>query len=250
MQEGLVSIVTPVYNAERFIKETIDSVIAQTYKNWEMILVDDCSSDSSAEIIDEYVISDSRIKYMKNAENSGAAVSRNAGIEAAEGQYIAFVDSDDVWESEKLEKQLEFMKEKGYGFTFTSYRYVMEDGSVTDKTARAIEKINYNGLLKNTVIGCSTVVIDKKITGDFRMPLLRRGQDTATWLQILKKIDYAYGLDIPLVKYRKVSNSISSNKFKALKRTWNIYRNVEHLGLIKSCYVFCCYAFNAVMRRM
>ena len=144
MQEGLVSIVTPVYNAERFIKETIDSVIAQTYKNWEMILVDDCSSDSSAEIIDEYVKSDSRIKYMKNAENSGAAVSRNAGIEAAEGQYIAFVDSDDVWESEKLEKQLEFMKENGYGFTFTSYRYVMEDGSVTDKTARAIEKINYN----------------------------------------------------------------------------------------------------------
>ena len=250
MQEGLVSIVTPVYNAERFIKETIDSVISQTYKNWEMILVDDCSSDSSAEIIDEYVKSDSRIKYMKNAENSGAAVSRNAGIEAANGQYIAFVDSDDVWESEKLEKQLEFMKENRYGFTFTSYRYVMEDGSVTDKTARAIEKINYNGLLKNTVIGCSTVVIDKKITGDFRMPLLRRGQDTATWLQILKKIDYAYGLDIPLVKYRKVSNSISSNKFKALKRTWNIYRNVEHLGLIKSCYVFCCYAFNAVMRRI
>ena len=250
MQEGLVSIVTPVYNAEKFIKETIDSVISQTYKNWEMILVDDCSSDSSAEIIDEYVKSDSRIKYMKNAENSGAAVSRNTGIEAANGQYIAFVDSDDVWESEKLEKQLEFMKENRYGFTFTSYRYVMEDGSVTDKTARAIEKINYNGLLKNTVIGCSTVVIDKKITGDFRMPLLRRGQDTATWLQILKKIDYAYGLDIPLVKYRKVSNSISSNKFKALKRTWNIYRNVEHLGLIKSCYVFCCYAFNAVMRRI
>lgn len=250
MQEGLVSIVTPVYNAERFIKETIDSVISQTYSNWELILVDDCSSDSSADIISEYIKKDDRIKYIKNEVNSGAAVSRNNGIEASKGQYIAFVDSDDVWENEKLEKQLEFMKKNSYPFTFTSYRYVLEDGTITDKTARAIEKINYNGLLKNTVIGCSTVIIDRMIVGDFRMPLLRRGQDTATWLQILKKIDYAYGLDIPLVNYRKVSNSISSNKFKALKRTWNIYRNVEHLGIIKSSYVFCCYAFNAVMRRM
>ncbi|WP_414698574.1 glycosyltransferase family 2 protein [Peptacetobacter sp. AB845] len=250
MQEGLVSIVTPVYNAERFINETIDSVIAQTYDNWELILVDDCSSDNSAAIIDEYVKKDSRVKYIKNKENSGAAVSRNAGIEMAKGQYVAFVDSDDVWKPEKLEKQLAFMKKNNYAFTFTAYRYVLEDGTVTDKIANTVEKINYDGLLKNTVIGCSTVVIDRNIVGDFRMPLLRRGQDTATWLQILKKIDYAYGLNEQLVEYRKVSNSISSNKFKALKRTWNIYRNVEHLGLFKSCYVFCCYAFNALMRRM
>lgn len=250
MQEGLVSIVTPVYNAEKFISETIDSVIMQTYENWELILVDDCSSDKSASIIDKYVKNDSRVKYIKNKENSGAAVSRNAGIELANGQYIAFVDSDDVWKSEKLEKQLSFMKENDYAFTFTAYRYVLEDGTVTDKIANTVEKIDYNGLLKNTVIGCSTVIIDRNVVGDFRMPLLRRGQDTATWLQILKKIDYAYGLNEQLVEYRKVSNSISSNKFKALKRTWNIYRNVEKLGFFKSCYVFCCYALNAVMRRM
>lgn len=160
MQEGLVSIVTPVYNAERFINETIDSVMAQTYDNWELILVDDCSSDNSAAIIDEYVKKDSRVKYIKNKENSGAAVSRNAGIEMAKGQYVAFVDSDDVWKPEKLEKQLAFMKKNNYAFTFTAYRYVLEDGTVTDKIANTVEKINYDGLLKNTVIGCSTVVID------------------------------------------------------------------------------------------
>ena len=135
-------------------------------------------------------------------------------------------------------------------FSFTSYRYMKEDGTLTNKIAKAPNKINYNGLLKNTIIGCSTVLIDRYIMGDFTMPLVRRGQDTATWLQLLKREKYAYGINEALVNYRLVGNSISSNKIKALKRTWNTYRNVEKLGLLKSSYVFCFYVFNAIKKRI
>ena len=250
MKEGLVSIITPVYNAEDFIEETIKSVQNQTYENWEMLLINDCSTDSSAEIIQTMAQSDSRIKYIKLDKNSGAAVTRNTGISKAEGRYIAFLDSDDIWKPNKLEKQLQLIEKKGVGFCFTSYRYVYEDGKPTNKVARAPEKIDYNGLLKNTIIGCSTVLVDRKIIGDFRMTNVRRGQDTATWLQLLKKTDYAYGVYEDLVWYRVVEGSLSHNKWKAIKRTWNTYRNVEHLSLPKAMYVFVFYAYNALRKRI
>ena len=249
MSENLVSIITPVYNAEKFISQTIDSVLNQTYSNWEMILVDDCSKDKSQDIIKSYSY-DERVKYIKLQENSGAAVSRNTGIKSAKGRFIAFIDSDDLWEATKLEDQIKFMIDNEYGFTFTSYRYMKEDGIKTEKIARVPDKIDYDGLLKNTIIGCSTVVIDREIIGDFDMPLLRKGQDTATWLKILKKEKYAYGIKKSLVNYRQVEGSISSNKLGALKRTWNTYRNVEKLSLPKSTYVFCCYALNALKKRI
>ena len=250
MNEPLVSIITPVYNAERFLSDTIKSVQNQTYKNWEMLLVDDCSKDNSAQIIKEFQKYDDRIKYIKLEKNSGASVSRNTGIKNAKGRFIAFVDSDDIWKPEKLEVQVKYMLENNLGFTFTSYRYMKEDGELTNKVAKAPSKINYNGLLKNTIIGCSTVVIDTDIVEYFEMPLVRRGQDTATWLQILRKEKYAYGIDKDLVYYRLVGESLSSNKIIALKRTWNTYRNVEKLGLIKSSYVFCFYVFNAIKKRI
>jgi len=250
MNEYLVSIVTPVYNSARFISDTIDSIQSQTYKNWELLLIDDCSSDNSYEIIKSYMKDDNRIKYIKLEKNSGAAISRNTGIKNAKGRFIAFVDSDDLWKSRKLEVQVNYMLKHKIAFSFTSYRYIKEDGTSTNKIAKAPKKINYNGLLKNTIIGCSTVLIDKDIMGDFRMPLVRRGQDTATWLQLLKKEKYAYGIEDALVDYRLVGNSISSNKIKALKRTWNTYRNVENLGILKSCYVFCFYVFNAIKKRI
>ena len=227
MNEPLVSIITPVYNAEMFLSDTIKSVQNQTYKNWEMLLVDDCSKDNSAQIIKEFQKYDDRIKYIKLEKNSGASVSRNTGIKNAKGRFIAFVDSDDIWKPEKLEVQVKYMLENNLGFTFTSYRYMKEDGELTNKVAKAPSKINYNGLLKNTIIGCSTVVIDTDIVEYFEMPLVRRGQDTATWLQILRKEKYAYGIDKDLVYYRLVGESLSSNKIIALKRTWNTYRNVE-----------------------
>lgn len=250
MNEPLVSIITPVYNAEMFLSDTIKSVQNQTYKNWEILLVDDCSKDNSAQIIKEFQKYDDRIKYIKLEKNSGASVSRNTGIKNAKGRFIAFVDSDDIWKPEKLEVQVKYMLENNLGFTFTSYRYMKEDGELTNKVAKAPSKINYNGLLKNTIIGCSTVVIDTDIVEYFEMPLVRRGQDTATWLQILRKEKYAYGIDKDLVDYRLVGESLSSNKIIALKRTWNTYRNVEKLGLIKSSYVFCFYVFNAIKKRI
>lgn len=250
MSEYLVSIVTPVYNSEKFISETIDSIQNQTYKHWELILVDDCSSDNSYDIISEYIKYDKRIRYIKLEKNSGAAVSRNTGIKNARGRFIAFLDSDDIWLPEKLEKQVKYMLDKKIGFTFTSYRYMKEDGTKTNKVAKAPYKINYNGLLKNTIIGCSTVVLDRQIVGDFLMPLVRKGQDTATWLMILRNQKYAYGIEEILVDYRLVGNSLSSNKIKALKRTWNIYRSVEKINVFKSTYVFCFYVFNAIKKRL
>ncbi|WP_312258242.1 glycosyltransferase family 2 protein [Romboutsia ilealis] len=250
MNEPLVSIITPVYNAERFLSDTIKSVQNQTYKNWEILLIDDCSKDNSAQIIKEFQKYDNRIKYIKLKKNSGASVSRNEGIRNAKGRFIAFVDSDDIWKPEKLEIQIKYMLKENLGFTFTSYRYMKENGELTNKIAKAPSKINYNGLLKNTIIGCSTVVIDKDIVDYFEMPLVRRGQDTATWLQILRKEKYAYGIEQDLVNYRLVGESLSSNKIIALKRTWNTYRNVEKLGLLKSSYVFCFYVFNAIKKRI
>ena len=250
MNEPLVSIITPVYNAERFLSETIKSVKNQTYENWELLLVDDCSKDNSVSIIKEFQKNDHRIKYIKLEKNSGASVTRNTGIKNAKGRFIAFVDSDDIWESNKLEIQIKYMLDKKLGFTFTSYRYMKENGTKTNKIAKAPNKINYNGLLKNTIIGCSTVVIDRKIIGDFLMPLVKKGQDTATWLMILRSQKYAYGIEEVLVDYRLVGNSLSSNKIKALKRTWNTYRNVEKLNIFKCTYVFCFYVFNAIKKRL
>lgn len=250
MKDGLVSIITPVYNAQDFIVDTIESVQSQTYENWELLLIDDCSSDRSAELIEEKMKKDNRIKYIKLEKNSGAAATRNTGLSNAKGRYVAFLDSDDIWRPTKLKKQLDLLKEKGVGFCFTSYRYCQDDGTPTNKVARAPEKINYNGLLKNTIIGCSTVLVDKKILGDFRMTNVRRGQDTATWLQLLKKVDYAYGIYEDLVLYRVVEGSLSHNKMKAIKRTWNTYRNVEHLSLPKAMYVFVFYAYNAIKKRL
>lgn len=249
MKDNLVSIITPVYNAKDYLSEAIESVINQSWNNWELILIDDCSDDGSDELIRQYMKDDDRIVYIRMEENSGAAKTRNIGLEKANGRYIAFLDSDDVWKPKKLEMQLDLMKKINSPFVFTSYRYMLSDSSPTDKVARAPKKINYEGLLKNTIIGCSTVLIDREIVGDFRMTNVRKGQDTATWLKLLKKVEFAHGIYDDLVDYRISSTSLSHNKWGAIKRTWNTYRNIEKLSFIKSCYVFCFYAFNAVKKR-
>lgn len=249
MDDNLVSIITPVYKAEQYLSETIQSVLNQTYKKFEYVLIDDCSPDSSAKIIKEFNKKDDRIRYVKLDENSGAAVARNKGLECANGRFIAFLDSDDKWDPTKLEKQLYFMKEAKIGFSYTKFDLIHQDGTVKKNNVQLPKKLNYTGLLKNTAIACSTVIIDKKIIGDFRMPLVRKGQDTATWLKILRDHDYAFLLDEVLNQYRSVPSSLSSNKIQALKRTWNTYRNLEKLPLIKAVYYFCWYMINAVLRR-
>lgn len=249
-KKPLISVITPVYNAEKYILQTVDSVMNQTFENFEHLLIDDRSPDNSAEIIKEYQKRDNRIQYIKLEENSGAAVARNTGIENARGRYVAFVDSDDKWYPAKLEKQLKYMEEENKAFTYTKFELINDDGTLKKEAAQIPEKFDYSGLLKNTAIACSTVMIDTSVIKDIKMPLVRKGQDTATWLKILRNHDYAYLVDETLNQYRSVEGSLSSNKIQALKRTWNTYRNIEKLPLPKACYYFAAYCFNAVMRRV
>ncbi len=245
---GLVSVITPAYNSEKYIEETIKSVINQTYKNWEMIIVDDCSKDNTKEVINRYSMNDDRIKYIKLDVNSGAAVARNKALELSSGRYKAFLDADDLWDSHKLEKQLKFMKDNNYGFTFSQYEMISEDGISLNKQVTVPKTVRYEDILKNTIIGCLTVIIDTDIIGDFRMPDVRKGQDTMTWTLILRNGHVAYGLQENLAYYRNVKNSISNNKIKALKRTWSNYRNIEKLPLMKCIYYYSFYIINAIKK--
>lgn len=252
MEEYLVSIIVPVYNSEKFIKDTIKTVKQQTYQNWELILVNDCSTDNSESIINKQIEEDNRIKLISLKKNSGAAIARNTGIEKARGKYIAFLDADDLWKSNKLKSQIKFMNENKYEFTFTGYEFADENGNETGKTVQVPQKLTYKQALKNTTIFTSTVIFDSEVLGKeiIHMPDVRRGQDTATWWKVLKTGISAYGMKESLSLYRRSNNTLSSNKIKALKRTWNLYRNVEKLSLCISLYNFCWYCFNAVKRRI
>ncbi|MCM3727692.1 glycosyltransferase family 2 protein [Neobacillus cucumis] len=246
--QPLVSIITPVYKAEKFIAETIQSAQEQTYKNWEMILVNDQSPDNSVKIINEFAVSDKRIRLLNLPTNSGAAIARNTAIKAANGKYIAFLDSDDLWHPEKLTKQIKFMEERNLPFAFTGYEIMKEDGTRTGKIVHVPESIDYNGLLRNTIIGCLTVVLNKEMIGRIEMVNIRTRQDFVLWLDILKRGYIAYGLDEALAYYRKVEGSISSNKLKAAKRNWQVYRQIEKLSLLKSIISFTGYAYHAIKK--
>lgn len=251
-KEELVSIITPVYNCEKLVSKTIESVRNQTYQNWEMILVDDCTPDNSANIIKEYEKKDSRIKYIKLKQNSGAAIARNKALKEAKGRFIAYLDADDLWKTEKLEKQVRFMLENKYAFTCTDYEKITEEGRSLNKIIRIPRKVNYNLYLRNTIIQTVGVMVDTKITGKelLEMPNIRRRQDAATWCQLLKNGYDCYECPENLSYYRVVTNSLSSNKLKAIKMNWFWYRKIEKLPLWKSCICFIGYAFNGVKKRI
>jgi len=236
MENSLVSIITPSYNSEDFIKETINSVLNQTYKNWEMIIVDDVSTDNSIQIIQEYQKKDSRIKLIELDTNSGAAVARNKAIEVANGKYIAFLDSDDLWKPEKLEKQIAFMQENNIVFSYSAYDLIDEDGKELNITKDPIEKLHYKELLKENQIGCLTAVYDQEKLGKCYMPLIRKRQDFGLWLSILKKIDYAIKVPENLALYRVRKNSISSNKIDLIKYNFKLFNKHEELSIIQSSY--------------
>jgi len=246
-KNNLVSIITPSYKSVKFIKETIDSVLVQTYTNWEMIVVDDCSPDDSNELIENYILKDSRIKFIKLEKNSGPAVARNRAIEEAVGRYIAFLDADDLWMPQKLEKQISFMNEQKCALSYTSYYVISEDneelGLFTTK-----EQINYSDLLKTNSIGCLTAIYDTDILGKVLMPNIIKKQDYALWLKILKQIDYAKGIVEPLAYYRIVENSVSSNKMVGIKYIWEIFREVEKLNIFKSMYYFSYYVYYGMKK--
>ncbi|HLS61201.1 MAG TPA: glycosyltransferase family 2 protein [Virgibacillus sp.] len=242
-----ISIITPAYNAERFIGEAIESVLAQSYSNWEMIITDDCSSDQTIEIIKSYQQTDERIKLIQLAENSGSAIARNTSMDHASGSFLAFLDSDDQWLPDKLVKQLDFMLEKDIAFSFTKYVRIEEDGTETNAITEAPETVDYNELMKHCVIGCLTVMLDKDKIGNERMINIRTRQDYVFWLTIMKTGFLAYGLPEVLAKYRLVEGSISSNKVKAAKQNWYVYRHIEKQSILKSSWYFLNYAIRSVV---
>lgn len=246
-EEDLVSIITPSYNCSRFVAETIKSVQDQTYTNWEMIIVDDCSSDNSVELINGFVNNDQRIRLIEQKWNGGPAVARNVAIENAVGRFIAFLDADDIWLPEKLEKQVEFIKAKKADLIYCSYRKINEDGTDRGEIIPP-DEVGYNELLKSNYIGCLTAMYDTKIINKCYMPIISKRQDHALWLKILKKTEKAYCLNETLAKYRVLDGSVSSNKVLAAKYQWRIYREVENLSVIKSIQCFLAYSYNGFIK--
>lgn len=248
MIKGLVSVITPTYNCAKFIGDTIESVQKQTYKNWEMIIVDDCSTDNTRDVVMSYSEKDARIKYYILNSNSGAAIARTRAMELAEGEYMAFLDSDDLWIKDKLKKQLLFMEKYGVSFTSTSYEQIDEKGGSLGKIIKSIPKTNYNRLLLDCPVGNSTVMYSVKKMGKFEVPDIRKRNDDALWLQMLKKEKYIYGMPEVLMQYRVRKNSISSDKLSVIKYHWILYRKIEKLSIFRSIFHVCFWCFIKTMR--
>lgn len=250
--KNLVSIVTATFNSSNELSATYRSVLKQSYQNWEWIITDDCSTDSTLELLNTIKMQDERIKILKNDINAGAAVSRNSSLTHAKGDFVAFIDSDDLWIPDKLEKQIRFMEENDIDFSFTAYELIDEKGeSLGQQVDTHLNSfITYEEMLKKkATLGCSTVMLRRSAFDDITMPLLRTGQDYATWLKLLKTGKNAYPLTDVLTQYRILPNSISRNKIKKAKRQWQIYREIEKLSLYRSAVCFCFYAWRAVFRK-
>ena len=232
--EGKVSVIIPIYNAEKYLRKTLDSILVQTYKDIEIVLVDDCSNDDSANIIKEYIQKYPEIVYFLQETNQGAGAARNKALELATGQYVAFLDSDDIWYPNKVAKQLELMKKRNCPFSYTAIEMIDENDNLLKNKRNIKETCDYKYLLHNTIIATSSVIIDRTILGDFRMPL-RGGQDYATWLMLLRNGCIARGINEALVKYRISSNSLSSNKFKSIKQIWEIQTQDEEINKLRVC---------------
>lgn len=238
---GLVSIITPSYNSAEFITETIESILAQTYTNWELLITDDCSTDKTNDIVSEYIQKDNRIKFFQLTTNSGAGVARNNSIKEAKGRFLAFCDSDDCWLPTKLEKQLKFMVDNGYEFTCTSYESYNEEGDTKVGYIKCKKEISYWTLLKDNSIGCLTSIYDTARIGKIYMPTIRKRQDWGLWLTVIRKTKKAYGLQESLAKYRIRNNSISSNKIAMLKYNYKLYKEVEGYSAVSSFILLTCY---------
>lgn len=235
-ENTLVSVIIPCYNSSLFIGKTIKSVLKQTYENLELIIIDDCSTDDSLNVIRNFLEIDNRIRLVKLSQNSGAAISRNEGIKISNGRFIAFLDSDDIWRENKLEIQLNFMKENNFEFTCTNYNKINENGTDLNMEINFPFKSKYKDLLKNNC-GNSTVVYDTSRIGKIYVPNIRKRNDYLMWLQVIKKVDALYCLEMQLSSHRIRSGSISSNKFDLIKYHWRVYREHENLSYIYSIYL-------------
>lgn len=238
MKEDLVSIIMPSYNCGQYVEESVRSVLAQTYKNWELIFVDDCSSDDTINIIKKIQLSDKRIKLFQNQINSGAAVSRNNALKEAKGRWIAFLDSDDLWEQTKLEKQVAFMLEHEYEFTYTSYKEIDENSKDTGVFIRGPKHITKVGMFAFCWLGCLTVMYDREKIGLIQIADLKKNNDYAMWMKVIKKAD-CYLLDECLAKYRRGrSGSISTHGYMTLiKWHYKLFRDAEGMNQMASAFM-------------
>ncbi len=242
-----VSIIIPMYNAEQFIEETLRSVLKQTYQLFEVLVVDDCSTDRSLEMAQRFRAKDDRVKIIGLSKGVGAAGARNVAIDSAQGRYIAFLDCDDLWVEDKLEKQLLFMQENNVHFSFGAYEKIDEFG-VHIGNIGVPAKVSYLDLLKTNVIGCLTAIYDTEFYGKIYMPENTKREDFALWLLLLRKGEKAYGMQQILAKYRVHSGQSSAKKLNMAAETWRLYRNIEQLSLVKTCYYFLHYAARGFLR--
>lgn len=246
-EQDLVSIITPAWKAASYIVETIASVQAQTYSNWEMLIVDDCSPDNTCEIIEELSAQDDRIRLIRRPENGGPARARNGALLHARGRWVAFLDSDDLWLPTKLATQLAFHKAQGGVISFTEYRRISSDSQRAGHLIRVPSRLTYDDLLSNTAIATSTVLIDRQLTGEFEMlPIYY--DDFGCWLELLRSGGFAAGLNQDLMRYRVVEGSVSRNKWRSALEVWKTYRQVENLNIFRSTWHFSFYFFNALKK--
>jgi len=247
--EDLVSIITPVHNGKKYIKETIDSVLSQTYSNWELIIVDDCSSDGVLEYIKEHY-DDARIKIFSNKQNKGAGKTRNTAISKASGRFLAFLDSDDVWLPTKLEKQIKFMDDNDYKITYTDYVFIDEGSKKIRGRTKVREYIDLSGYMKYTDIGFSTSIMDLSVINKPKLSEMKSRHDAAMWMYLLRKGYKAYGLQEVLGEYRIRENSVSSNKIKSAYKLLKIYLREKSVPFYKRLYYWLFYVFNASLKRL
>lgn len=243
-----ISVIIPVYNSAKYIEKTLQSVFEQSYDDIEIILVDDCSTDNSADIISQYKRFHPEIVSFTQSQNYGAGVARNKALEIATGRYVAFLDADDLWMPQKTKKQLQLMKEKQVPFAYSAIEMIDENGNVIKKKRKIRESCDYNYLLHNTIIATSSVMVDRKIYGDFRMSLRRGGQDYATWLMLLRDGKIACGNNEVLVQYRIVKKSLSSNKLQSVKQVWEIQTQDEKINKISAAFNVGGFCLNALKK--
>lgn len=247
LNNDLVSIITPAFRAESVIGETIMSVIAQTHSNWEMLIVEDCSPDNTRDVIRQWAQTDPRVQLIALERNCGPAMARNAAIERASGRWIAFLDSDDLWLPQKLERTLEHAKAHQAALTFTGFRRITADGRTIGRYVGAPRSLSYRQLLGNTAIATSTVLLDRNVVGDIRMKKTFY-DDFDCWLQILKRGHLAYGLDEDLMHYRVLGQSVSRNKRRSAVHVWRAYRDLEKLSFPASLWYFSQYAIRGLLK--
>jgi teichuronic acid biosynthesis glycosyltransferase TuaG len=251
----LVSIICPTYNASEFIVQTIESVLAQTYENYELLIVDDCSSDNTVDTVASYLV-DSRVKLFELGSNSGAAAARNKAIEMAKGRYIAFLDADDLWMPEKLAWQIDFMKKINSSFSYSEFELIDESGRSIGSSQKLDKSVKYSGLLKHCIIQASTAMYDVNVHGKVFCPLIRKRQDFGLFLSALREGATAHlvlddaGHALRLATYRLRPGSVSGNKFKNIPKQWSIYYDFEKLGFVRSIFYMVHWFYNAGIKNL